>query len=260
MPVTIQAITVPPLRCIAWLVLFLERGRSHPVSQSAPPGCRGRPERTGEPDLGEVGRSAGRVATSVAAIEPARIPVLSQFPQSGDVEAGTAVGCVMSGEGVVEAVVVAVDALVLARVHDVIPNVSHRGGEVHNLVGLWRLASGDVPGVSFSAVWASGGDEGVGFVGDEASDSKGVPGASAPPDRGGAHHRESEVPGGEGMGQNDTAAVVQNEIASGVQRKQPVRDLLRGELKRRGEVFGGLDAAVASQLVLSSAWQLRLPR
>ena len=83
-PVTIQAITVPRLRCIGWLVLFLERGRSHPVSQSARPGCRGRPERTGEPDLGEVGRSAGGVATSVAAIEPARIPVLGQFPQSGD--------------------------------------------------------------------------------------------------------------------------------------------------------------------------------
>jgi len=84
-PVTIQAITVPRLRCIGWLVLFLERGRSHPVSQSARPGCRRRPERTGEPDLGEVGRSAGGVATSVAAIEPAPIPVLGQFPQSGDV-------------------------------------------------------------------------------------------------------------------------------------------------------------------------------
>jgi hypothetical protein len=132
----------------------------------------------------------------------------------------------MSGEVAVEAVVVAIDALVLARVHDIVPDVGHGGGEVHDLLAWWRLASGDVPGVGFSAVWALGGDQGVGFIGDEVGDGEGVPGASASPDRGGAHHREAEVPGSEGMGQNNAAAVVENKIASGMQRAQPVRDLL----------------------------------
>jgi hypothetical protein len=58
-PVTIQAITVPLPVASADSILFLERGRSHPFT------------------------------TSVAAIEPARIPVLGPYPQRGDAEADT---------------------------------------------------------------------------------------------------------------------------------------------------------------------------
>lgn len=54
--------------------------------------------------------------------------------------------------------------------------------------------------------------------------------------------------GGEGMGQDNAAAVVENGIVSGMQRAQPVRDVLGGEVKRCGEVVSRLDAATARQL------------
>lgn len=121
-------------------------------------------KRTSESDLGEVGRSGGGVAASVATIEPARVPVLRQLPQSWDVEAGATVDSVISGEVVVQVFMVAIDPLVPTRVHDVIPPLGHSRSEVHNLGGLWRLAADNVPGVGFSTMWASGGYQGVGFA------------------------------------------------------------------------------------------------
>jgi len=50
------------------------------------------------------------------------------------------------------------------------------------------------------------------------------------------------------MGQDNAAAVVPNEIASGMQRAQPVRDLPGGEAP--GEVVRRRGAAIAGQLAV----------
>lgn len=57
----------------------------------------------------------------------------------------------------------------LAGVHHVVPDLRH-GGEVHNLIGTWRLGTSDVPGMGFSAVRTLRCHDRVGFLEDQVRD------------------------------------------------------------------------------------------
>jgi hypothetical protein len=100
------------------------------------------------------------------------------------------------------------DALVLARVDDVVPDLRHRDEEVGHLVAERKLVAVHVPCVRRPAGLAGGRDQGRSRVGHQVRDGEGVPGAASPPQCGVALDGEAEVAGRERVRQDDPASGV----------------------------------------------------
>jgi hypothetical protein len=182
------------------------------------------PEGTGQADAAQVLRGLRGLAPHVPAVKPSVVPVGSEPPQRTEVH-DVAAGQAGRRQPGVHALRGAEQALMAAGVHYVIPHL--RGGhqEVGDLVPVRRAVAPDVPRVRPAARRAPGRDQHLVLAGQQVGEREGVPGAAAPPQGPGSHHREAERHGRERMRHHDPAVAVQRQVPGPGQARQAVSHL-----------------------------------
>jgi hypothetical protein len=182
------------------------------------------PEGTGQPDPAQVRCGLRGLPPHVPAVKPPVVPVGSEPPQCAEIHHVTARQAVRR-EPVVDTPRRTEQPLVRAGVHHVVPHP--RGGhqEVCDLVAVRRAVAPDVPRVRQAAPRAPGRDQHLGLAGQQVGEREGVPGAAAPPQSPGSHHREAERHGRERVGHHDPAVPVQRQVPGPGQVRQAVGHL-----------------------------------
>src|SRR5262249_16259177 len=143
---------------------------------------------------------------------------------------------------------VAEDALVLTRVDDVIPHVTHRDQEVRDLVAGRRLLAVDGPRLRGSAAGAGSRDQGHRRVGAQVRDRERPRAPPAPPQEVRALDREAEVTSGERVRELDRAGLVEDDVAVVVESLERTGRFPRAYAELRGDAVARVDSPFMDEL------------
>lgn len=206
--------------------------RSTPVDPGSQP-----PESPGEPDPTHVVGCIRGFAADVSRVEPAGIPVGCETPQGGKVH-HVASGVRGPLQPDVDTFLIAEDPLMTTCVDHVVPHLRDWREEVRQLIPRRWSEPIDVPRVGRCARWAPSRDEQFRLPGEQVGHGEGVPGASSPPQRRGAHDGEAQGDGREGVCHHYPAGVVQNKVPCGRQVSQCLINLGGTDTELRGQLGG----------------------